>query len=101
MARKLCHKTGGICSHSKMADRGRPVRPLCLTDPTGLVKVLKNVKWTSTLRISCRDNQNAYVERPIWTPDEIDMASGSFAPRQTGQIGLQERSDWSRQFRPS
>ena len=101
MARKLCHKTGGICSHSKMADRGRPVRSLCLTGQTGLVKVLKNVKWTSPLRISRRDNQSAYVERPIWTPDEIDMASGSFAPQQTGQIGLQEWSDWSRQFRPS
>ena len=72
-----------------MADRGRPVRSLCLTGQTGLVKVLKNVKWTSPLRISRRDNQNAYVERPIWTPDERDMASGSSAPRQTG---LQERS---------
>ena len=84
-----------------MEDRGRPVRPLCLTGRTGLVKVLKMQKWNSPLRGSRRDDQNAYVERPIWTPDEIDMASGSFAPRQTGQIGLQERSDWSRQFRPS
>ena len=84
-----------------MADRGRPVRPLCLTGQTGLVKVLKNVKWTSPLCISRQDDQNAYMERPIWTPDERDMASGSFAPRQTGQIGLQERLDWSRQFRPS
>ena len=81
MARKLCHKTGGICSHSKMADRGRPVRPLCLTGQTGLVKVLKNVKWNLPLSISHRDNQNAYVERPIWTPDEIDMASESSAPQ--------------------
>ena len=30
-----------FCSHSKMADRGRPVRPLCLTGQTDLIKVLK------------------------------------------------------------
>ena len=41
MARNLCHKTGGICSHSKMAGRRRPVRPLYLTGQTDLVKVLK------------------------------------------------------------
>ena len=61
----------------------------------------QNAKWTSPLHRSRREDQNAYVERPIWTPDERDMASGSSAPRQTSQTGLQERSDRSRQSRPS
>ena len=26
-------------------------------------------------------HQNAYMERPIWTPDERDMASGSSTPQ--------------------
>ena len=44
-------------------------------------RVPQKAKWTSPLHRSCRDDQNAYVEHPIWTSDERDMTSGSSAPR--------------------
>ena len=47
------------------------------------------VNWTSPLRISRRDNRNAYIERLIRTPDEEVMPPGRPAPRS-------DRSDWSR-----
>ena len=39
------------------------------------------VNRTSPLCRSCRDDRNAYIERPIWTPDEEVMPPGRSAPR--------------------
>ena len=41
------------------------------------------------MRRSRRDDRNAYIERPIWTPDEEVMPPGRPAPRS-------DRSDRSR-----
>ena len=38
-------------------------------------QLIQNAKWTSPLDISHRVDQDLYVERPIWSPDEGDMAS--------------------------
>ena len=50
---------------------------------TGLTGILDRSRWfcqnadlTSPLRSSRRDDQNAYIERPIWTSDERVMAPG-------------------------
>jgi hypothetical protein len=47
----------------------------------------QNANWTSPLRRSRRDDQNAYVERPVQSPDEgvVVLARTSLAP---------DRSDW-------
>ena len=46
-------------------DMHKPVRWLC-----------QNANWTSPLRSSRRDDQNAYIEHLIWSLDERVMASG-------------------------
>ena len=49
--------------------------------------------WTAPLRRSRRDDRNAYIERPIRSPDEGVMPPGRPAPRSN-------RSDRSRVVRP-
>ena len=50
-------------------------------------KLCQIVNWTLPLCISRLDDRNAYIERPIWTPDEEVMPPGRPAP-------LSDRSDW-------
>jgi hypothetical protein len=52
----------------------------------------KNADLTSPLRSSGRDDQNAYIERPIWSSDERVMTSRKLDPDQTSWLG------WSDQF---
>ena len=54
----------------------------------------QNANWTSPLRSSRRGNQNAYVERLIWSSDERVIASGRL---DTGS----DRSDRSKLHSPS
>jgi hypothetical protein len=55
-------------------------------------QILQKVIWISTLDRSRRVDQDPYIERPIRSPDERDMASG----RSGRCIG---RLDWgSRRF---
>ena len=49
---------------------------------------------TATLCISCRDKQNTYIERPIWSSDKEVMPPGRLASRSG-------RSDRSEQSNPS
>ena len=46
----------------------KPARPVWLT--------LSKMKLTSQLRSSHQDDQNAYVEHPIWSSNERVMTSG-------------------------
>ena len=50
-------------------------------------EVAQKTKWISLLRRSRRDDQNTYMERPIWTSDERDMASRSSTPRSDRFVG--------------
>ena len=54
---------------------------------TGLTGILDRSRWfcqnadlTSPLRSSRRDDQNAYMKRPIWNSDERVMTSRRFDP---------------------
>ena len=54
----------------------------------------QNAHLTSPLRSFRRSDQNAYMERQIWTSDERVMTSGRFDPNP-------DRSDWlARAVRP-
>ena len=44
-------------------------------------QLVQNVKWTLPLDSSRPVDQDSYIERPIWSPDEGDMTSGRSAPR--------------------
>jgi len=44
-------------------------------------QLVQNIKCTSPLDSSHRVDQDSYVERPIWSPDERDMASERSVPR--------------------
>jgi hypothetical protein len=48
----------------------------------------QNAIWTSPLLRSCRDNLNAYVERPVRSPDEGVMVLARTSP-------VPDQSDWS------
>ena len=63
----LTIKIGRLC---------RPVRPVCTNWPDRSRCLCQNINWTSPLRSSHRDDQNAYVERLIWSSDERVMVSG-------------------------
>ena len=49
------------------------------SERSGQISQITN--WTTRLHISRRDNRNAYMERPIWGPDEEVMPPGRSAPR--------------------
>jgi hypothetical protein len=87
LARILCQKTGGICSHPKLAGIIRSVRPVGLTGQTGVVKVHK-IPFGSPLDRSCRVDQNPYMERPNRSLDERDMTS----PKSTRWAHRSDRS---------
>ena len=44
-------------------------------------QLVQNVKWTLPLDSCRRVDQDSYIERPIWSPDEGDMTSERSAPR--------------------
>ena len=80
-------KQGGIYWHPKLANTefagqsGRTGQTSHVNRSDRSGQLCQIVNWTSPLRRSHRDDQNAYVEGPIWTLDERDMASESSAPR--------------------
>ena len=43
-------------------------------------QLVQNIKWTSPLGSSRRVDQDSYIERPIWSPDEGDMTLGRSTP---------------------
>ena len=76
---------------------GEPVR----TGQTGRVnrsdlsrQLCQTVNWTLPLHRSHQDDQNACIERSIWTPDEEVMPPGRPTPRS-------DRSDRSETPNPS
>ena len=80
-------KQGGICWHPKLA-RLRFSGQSGQTDQTSHMnrsdrsrQVCQIANWTVPLRRSRRDDRNAYIERPIWSPDEGVMLPGRPAPR--------------------
>jgi hypothetical protein len=54
-------------------------------DPHRSGQIVQNANWTSPLRRSHRDDQNAYVERPVRSPDEgvVVLARTSPVPDQS------------------
>ena len=58
---------------------------------------VQNAKYTSPLRRSRRDDRNAYMEHPIWTLDEIDMALGSSTLQadRSDRFGEADRPVWT------
>ena len=68
-----------LFAQKKMARLEGSVRPVPKTGQTGLVKLLK--KQNGLHHYIALDDQNVYVEHPIWTSNERDMGSGSSAPR--------------------
>ena len=58
-------------------------------------KVCQIINWIAPLRRSRLDDRNAYMECPIWSPDEKVMPSGRPAPRSDrsrgGQTGSKRR----------
>ena len=62
--------------------RAGQTSPLNRSDRSRHVCQIAN--WTAPLRRSRRDDQNAYIESPIRSPDEGVMPSGRPAPGQTG-----------------
>ena len=89
----------GICRHPKLAQfrfsgqSGETGQTSLLNRSDRSRQVCQITKWTTPLRRSRRDNRNAYIERPIWSPDEGVMPPGRPAPRS-------DRSDRSRAVRP-
>ena len=52
-------------------------------------QVCQVASWTPPLCRSRRDDRNAYIERPIWSPDEGVMPPGRPAPRNTqSELGV-------------
>jgi hypothetical protein len=66
-----------------------------VTNQTGVSDFTKVKNLTSPLRISCREDQNSYLERPIWSLGERFMTSERLDPDRTGQTSSM---DWSDQF---
>ena len=48
--------------------------------PNRSSQLVQNAKWTSPLDISHRVDQDSYIERLTWSPDEGDMTSRRSAP---------------------
>ena len=95
-------KQGGICWHSKLA-QDKICWQFGRTDQTCHTKrsdwsgqLCQIVNWTSPLRRSRRDDRNAYIEHPIWNPDEEIMPLGKPVPRSDRSDWSRDRSDWSR-----
>jgi hypothetical protein len=61
----------------------------------------QNAKWTSPLRRSRRDDQNAYVERPVRSPDEGVMVLARTSPAPDRSDRWARRSDRCSQPNPS
>ena len=86
LVHKLYQETEGICWHPKLAH----IRFAGQSGQTGQTchgnrsdrsrQVCHIVNWTSPLRRSHWDDRNAYIEHPIWTPDEEVMPPGRPAP---------------------
>ena len=93
LARKLYQETGGICWHPKLArlrfsgQSGQTGQISCTNRSDRSGKVCQIINWTAPLCRSRRDDQNAYMERPIWSLDEEVMTPGRPAPGLTGQTG--------------
>ena len=84
---KFYQETGGICWHPKLpqlrfAGHSEQTSQTCCinwSDRSGQPYQIDN--WNSPLRRSHRYDRNAYIERPIWTPDEKIMPPGRSATR--------------------
>jgi hypothetical protein len=78
----LLKNRGAYVDTQKWQVWANPVRPPCTPIRPPWPKSLK-VIWTSPLDRSRRVDQYPYIERPIRSPDERDMASGR-SPRHPG-----------------
>jgi hypothetical protein len=61
----------------------------------------QNANWTSPLHRSSRDDRNAYVERPVRSPNERVMTLTRFSAALTGLTGGARRPDRCSQPNPS
>ena len=100
-------KQGGICWHSKLArlrfsgqsGQTGQTSPLKRSDRSRQVCQITN--WTGPLRRSHRDDRNAYIEHPIWSPDQEVMPPGRPAPRSDWSDRSRDRSNQARTPNPS
>ena len=87
LIQKLYQEIGDICWHSKLAwfrfsgQSGQTGQTSHINRSDRSIKVCQIVNWTAPLRRSRWDDQNAYMEHPIWSPNEKVMPSGRPAPR--------------------
>ena len=81
LARKLCQRTGGHMLTTKIGTTVGTGQTFSLNRSDQFGQLVQNVKWTSPLDSSRQVDQDSYIERPIWSPDEGDMTSGRYAPR--------------------
>ena len=61
-------------------------------------RLFQITNWTAPLSRSRRDDRNAYIECPIWSPDEEIMPSGNLESNFFAR-GVRGRSGWSADFR--
>jgi hypothetical protein len=79
-------KQGGICWHPKLArlrfsgQSGQIGQTSKINWSDQSRQVCQIANWTTPLRRSRQDDWNAYIERPIWSPDEEVMPPGTPAP---------------------
>ena len=74
---------GGYMLTTKLIRLCIPVWPVCTYQSDRFVWLIKIQIWLHHCPSSHRDDQNAYVERPIWTLDEIVMTSERLDPDPT------------------
>jgi len=81
LVRTLYQKTGGHMFAPKSGSPEKTGQTCSLNRPDQFGQSPQNVNWNSPLDSSRRVDQDSYIERPIWNPDERDMVLGSSAPR--------------------
>ena len=80
---------------------GELIRLVYMIGMTGLDSIVAS--WTAPLCRFRRDDRNAYIEHPIWSPDEKVMPPGRSAPRsasrRTGRNGsIRDRSCFDTEY---
>ena len=99
LIQKLYQETGDICWYSKLAwfrfsgQSGQTGQTSHINRSDRSIKVCQIVNWTAPLRRSRWDDQNAYMEHLIWSPNEKVMPPWRPAP-ETIKMHI-----WNIQFR--
>ena len=80
LVRTLYQKTGGHMFAPKSGSPEKTGQTYSLNRSDQFGQSPQNVNWNSPLDSSRRVDQDSYIERPIWSPDEGDMTLGRSTP---------------------